>query len=74
METQFYNGNTMSEHETPLPPWGSYERSISPYIYPVSPSEQAASAAYWEYKESFAIARRKADERARDNYIERDRD
>lgn len=42
---------------TPLAPWGSHERSLSPHIYPVSPDEQAASAAYQEGKDAPAKAR-----------------
>lgn len=57
----------------PLAPWGTHERA-GQNPFPIYPSEQAAHAAYWRHKESFAVARRRADERAKDNYIDRDRD
>lgn len=48
----------------PLPPWGSYERSMQ-FPWPVTPDEQIAHAAYWRQKEAPAIARRKAIEKQR---------
>lgn len=57
----------------PLAPWGTHERA-GQNPFPIYQHEQAARAAYWKNKESFAVARRQAAERARDNYIDRDRD